>query len=579
MIIDPRQGDAEDDISAPKARSMMLIAGSLLAEISLFKFALAWVVAVMVPAILTGVLPLLASAWLASISYRVFAVTGISSVLALALLLAALWLGLRPLLRMAETNFWSFNALLVQPGYAACREGLRHLGGRLLPATATAERRASWSAASAVGGGMIAASLGLLASLWAWPHTRWIGAPADLIVPLQLLRPALANSLFAISAFLAVASLVWGLADGTMAQPRDLEAFDAPVAGARRWRIVHLSDIHLVGERYGFRIESGRAGPRGNGRFAAVMERLSEMDASEPLDAIMITGDMTDAGRSAEWAELMGALEQHPDLKSRIWLLPGNHDVNVIDRANPARFELPLSPGKRLRQMRTLAVTAAVQGDRVHVQPTVTATGTNTSPMTLNAALAPDAAAIARFADLGTIRASAGMGAIWMQSFPMFVPPPTADGLGLILLNSNADTHFSFTNALGLLSATDALAIARLMGDHPEAVWIIGLHHHLVEYPQPAKVFSERIGTALINGSWFVRFLAPYAKRIVVMHGHRHIDWIGRCGDLRIISAPSPVMEAVSTEPSYFLLHHFQAMDGRLDILAPERIDLPGEAR
>ena len=39
------------------------------------------------------------------------------------------------------------------------------------------------------------------------------------------------------------------------------------------------------------------------------------------------------------------------------------------------------------------------------------------------------------------------------------------------------------------------------------ARWILALHHHLVEYPMPAKAFSERIGTALINGSWFVRQL------------------------------------------------------------------------
>jgi len=36
--------------------------------------------------------------------------------------------------------------------------------------------------------------------------------------------------------------------------------------------------------------------------------------------------------------------------------------------------------------------------------------------------------------------------------------------------------------------------------------------------------------------------LKPYASRVVVMHGHRHIDWIGSCGRLKIISAPSPVM-------------------------------------
>jgi hypothetical protein len=31
------------------------------------------------------------------------------------------------------------------------------------------------------------------------------------------------------------------------------------------------------------------------------------------------------------------------------------------------------------------------------------------------------------------------------------------------------------------------------------------LHHHVVEYPKAANALSERIGTALVNGTWFVR--------------------------------------------------------------------------
>jgi hypothetical protein len=38
----------------------------------------------------------------------------------------------------------------------------------------------------------------------------------------------------------------------------------------------------------------------------------------------------------------------------------------------------------------------------------------------------------------------------------MVLPPDTEDGLGLIILNSNADTHFSFTNALGMVSYEQA---------------------------------------------------------------------------------------------------------------------------
>src|SRR5271154_1361097 len=58
--------------------------------------------------------------------------------------------------------------------------------------------------------------------------------------------------------YLAIASLIWGIADASMDQPLDLAAFDAAPSGGRTWRIAHLSDIHVVGEQYGFRIESGR---------------------------------------------------------------------------------------------------------------------------------------------------------------------------------------------------------------------------------------------------------------------------------------------------------------------------------
>jgi hypothetical protein len=73
---------------------------------------------------------------------------------------------------------------------------------------------------------------------------------------------------------------------------------------------------------------------------------------------------------------------------------------------------------------------------------------------------------------------------------------------------------------------------------------VIGLHHHPVEYPRTAPALSVRIGTTLINGSWFVRRLRPLVGRVVLMHGHPHIDWVGECAGLVIVAAPSPVMDA-----------------------------------
>ena len=106
----------------------------------------------------------------------------------------------------------------------------------------------------------------------------------------------------------------------------------------------------------------------------------------------------------------------------------------------------------------------------------------------------------------------------------------------------------------------------------------MALHHHVVEYPQRAHALSDRIGTALINGSWFIRALRPLAGRAVILHGHRHIDWIGACGDLPIVSAPSPVMDATDGCETCFYVHTLAiGLDGRLLLLQPERIGVSGQ--
>jgi hypothetical protein len=128
------------------------------------------------------------------------------------------------------------------------------------------------------------------------------------------------------------------------------------------------------------------------------------------------------------------------------------------------------------------------------------------------------------------------------------------------------------------MTTGQAHGLAAAARQFPRARWIVALHHHLMEYPRPAKAFSERIGTALINGSWFVRQLQHLGRRAVVMHGHRHIDWIGECGGLRIISAPSPVMEATDAEPTSFYIHTLAAgAEGRLCLLPPGRVEIAGE--
>lgn len=565
LLIDPRDGDVEDDASSTKRRSLLAIAGSLLSEISLPRLALAWFLLILLPVGLLGLAPPVISAWAATLSQSARALlTGVTAPLVVALMLAMAWMFGRRLFRIVEQSFWSLNSIAIQPFYAAWREGLRHLADILSPGDTSPETRGRLRAAAAACAGLIMAAISITVIALAWPHTHWVGQPDELLAPFSMIMPALANSLTILSACLGAGALVWGFADAFMPQPCDLPAFDAPPPAGRRWRVAHLSDLHMVGERYGFRIESGRSGPRGNGAVMQTLDQLVLAHARAPLDLVLVTGDMTDAGRSAEWGEFITLLAQYPALTERMLILPGNHDLNVVDRANPARLDLPTSPVKRLRQMRTLSMMAGVQGDRVLC-------GANT----LNTAVASAARTIRDFSDAGGIRRSIELAAVWDDVFPMVMPPKADDGLGVILLNSNAETHFSFTNALGAIPVLQARKVIALLKAKPRARWLIGLHHHMVEYPAPASAFSERIGTALINGSWFVRQLLPFADRIVVMHGHRHIDWIGACGGLRIISAPSPVME----QPHCFYIHTLaQGQGDRLALLTPERIDVLPES-
>src|SRR6185436_6286816 len=97
MLIDPRQGDIEDDASSPGQRSLLAIAGSLLVEISLPKLLFAWTVSLLLPAVLLGLAPLIATAWFSSVSEHVLELTGIGAALLLVVVIALGWFGWRPL--------------------------------------------------------------------------------------------------------------------------------------------------------------------------------------------------------------------------------------------------------------------------------------------------------------------------------------------------------------------------------------------------------------------------------------------------------------------------------------------------
>ncbi|HWM31449.1 MAG TPA: metallophosphoesterase [Methyloceanibacter sp.] len=438
-VVDPRHGDIEDDASSTKRNSMLSLAGNMLVEISWPKLILAWTLLLIVPGLLLGLAPIVVQEWFTAVSNKIaYLVIGIWSVLFLVGIIALGWFGWRALFRLVEASFWALNSIVVQPGYAMFREGLRHINEKLFAKNANDQTRANLRAASAAIAGVIVFALSLLVLRLVWPHAHLYASLAELSSWRDVALVALANSTVVIAAYLGGGALIWGFADAMMAQPRNLRKFQTAPRTGRQWRVAHLSDIHVVGERYGFRIESGRWGPRGNDRLKRLLKQLEAIDAKERLDLILITGDMTDAGISTEWAALYDILADHPRLADRILMIPGNHDLNIVDRANPARLDLPTSPNRRLRQIRCLSAMDAIQGSRVRVIDREKGRVGGT----LDKALRPHRAAMVRFADMARPRLSYAIPDLWARSFPMIVPPDKPDGLGVILLDSNADAHF-----------------------------------------------------------------------------------------------------------------------------------------
>ena len=280
--IDPRRGDIEDDASSPKRRSMLSLAGSLLVEISIPKLVVAWLLLIVFPGLMLGLAPIVVSIWFGKISDRIaYSLTEIWSANFIVFFVGVGWFGGRRVFQLAERGFWSLNSLAVQPCYTVCREALRHLLSRQSTHKTSRIKGPTLHATTAVLSGLIICTIALSALLLAWPSAHLLSDLTILSAPKRLAIVALANSVVIVSAYVAAAALVWAIADATMDPPRDLEEYDVPPDKGLSWRIVHLSDIHAVGERFGFRIESGRSGPRGNERLKRLLAQLDALHADD----------------------------------------------------------------------------------------------------------------------------------------------------------------------------------------------------------------------------------------------------------------------------------------------------------
>ena len=50
-----------------------------------------------------------------------------------------------------------------------------------------------------------------------------------------------------------------------------------------------------------------------------------------------------------------------------------------------------------------------------------------------------------------------------------------------------------------------------------------------------------------------MRKISLFHGKVILMHGHGRMDWIGHCAGLVVVSAPSPVMEVTDEKPTPLL--------------------------
>jgi 3',5'-cyclic AMP phosphodiesterase CpdA len=554
QLLDLRRGDADDNRSSPYGRGWRNVVISTALESNYLAASIGFVALLIGPALLVGLAPplLLTYGRQTLDPATVMSVHPLATVASLAVLAAVLfWIG-RPALRMAVDNLWHLHYTLVFPVFVGLREIISALLERL-PGDVVASARLDFRRRLGTALAAVLLACGGLLLAWSVEALAHPGFADVVMQPWAVARAGLSNAAVFLGLSTVAASLFWLSREIVTLRPlRDWSpqprAADTPTV-----RVAHLSDLHIVGERYGYRMECGTHGPSGNGSVERALSKLQEIHATTPIDHVLVTGDVTDAGTRAEWVEFLDLLCRYPELRSRVLMVPGNHDVNIVDRANTGRFDIPWSVGHALRRLRFVIALDAVQGERVHIVGDASGTLGPSLRDYLREGDRPER--LRDLAEHGSWRGRWEIAKVWDDIFPLVVPPSdgrSADdadrGCGAILLDSNARSHFSATNAIGVIGRPQLKKMRAVLKAFGTCGWIIVLHHHVVEYPDGSVKLGDRIALSLMDAPDVLSAISRHASHVVMFHGHRHHDWIGTSSDLVLCSAPSVSLGSVGAD-------------------------------
>lgn len=574
-IWDMRRGDDDDNRFSPHGGGLLSLILPTLLEFNYLKAPLTILILILGPAILVGIAPSVV------ITYSQFVLHAASlarsrwiiGIVCLAGLLAVATAVARRFLTAAFVKVRHLHYTLIFPIFVAVREILRSAGesfggGSLSPERLSRRRRLATILAAVL---FCVAGIALAATVEFSAGLKLVDV--EHVSVWATLKAALGNAAIILGCSTVFESLHWLRRELSLKSPV-LDWIDrVPNADLSTLRVAHLSDLHLVGERYGYRMETGIHGPRGNRQFRNALRKLAAIHARTPFDHVFVTGDVTDAGTRAEWMAFIDLVRECHELRERLSLVPGNHDVNIVDRTNPGRLDLPWSAGPALRKLRFILALDAVQGERTFVVDRLSSRLGPSLREYLREGKRADA--LRELAQRGAIPGRLEIAKIWEGMFPLVEPASNSQRCGVILLDSNAPSQFSLTNAIGAVDPSQMRVLKAILKNSSGSAWIILLHHQVVEYPVASIPLRDRIGLALVNAPDLLATVVPHASRILIMHGHRHRDWIGTCGEVVLCSAPSVTLgcEGVDEKRGSFHIHEVAIEPGgRIHLAATQRV-------
>ena len=314
-ILDFRRGDDDDNRTSPYGRGMRSVVFSALLEFNYLQAPIGFLALIIGPALLVGIAPSVVVTY-SRMMIDASAMAGSRPIVAVALLAvlagAALWIGW-PLLRMAIDNFWHLHYTLVFPIFVAVRELLRVFFERRHGRSITPEQHDRGRRLGTVVAALLLAGAGLALAMSIEVSIGLQLVDVERVRFWAVARAALGNAAVVFGLSTAAESLYWIWRELSLKGPVLNWIPALPKAGVSIVRVAHLSDLHIVGERYGCRMEAGTLGPRGNRRIRSAFRKLAAIHASTPLDRVVVTGDITDAGTRAEWAEFLDLLRGCPE--------------------------------------------------------------------------------------------------------------------------------------------------------------------------------------------------------------------------------------------------------------------------